>query len=520
MTINYLPNDPLAANPALTTTAAAADRSATQTRFVVTGLPPQRVYPVGTDDFVAWQSREAAFRTLDVFESICGPLSGWIGRPARKTMNLVPIAGNDINAYYDRGSISFFQAQVGATKVYSGASSDVVAHEAGHAILDALRPDLWNANMIEIGAFHEGFGDCMAIMLALSDRETRRALLAGGASIDRANFVEATAEELSDAIRRGVGPNHNAAAPRRARNNFQWALPQTLPANGGPGTLIREEHSLGQLVSGVYYDLISLIFSAGASNEADLWRACRVATSLIVHAARQATIVPRFLESWGRTMLVVDQGRFGGANAASIKAAFARHGLAVSAAGFLAPQAPLSNAGGRRRPPRRSGARVAPAVRQRLREMLRVDPAAKLQLRELDIGAGAVVEVASSLEVDLSGLSESLRNVVANVPRPVLVGDTRGAAAVLGAVQPSMLYSIEVRDFVATLVDHGVIAFAGDEPGGAKKTRGVATGARKGAGLVAGPGAKTHRVSGGRGQPTLERISFACGCACRRHGDG
>lgn len=510
MTINYIPNDPMAGNPILRTTVAVANRSASRTRFVVSAFPAQAVYAVGTDNFVAWQSREAAFRTLDVFESICGPLPGWLGRPARKTLKLIPIAGNDINAYYDRNSISFFQAQIGATKVYSGASSDVVAHEAGHAILDALRPDLWNANMIEIGAFHEGIGDCMAIMLALSDRDTRRDLLAGGASIERPNFVEATAEELSDAIRRGVSPGHNAAAPRRAHNNFQWALPQTLPANGGPGVLIREEHSLGQIVSGVYYDLIALIFAAGASTEAKLWSACQTATGLIIHAARQAPITPRFFESWGRTMLVVDRSRYGGANAAWIKTAFARHGIVVSAAGFLAPQAPLSASGGRRRAPRRAGAAVSQGVRQRIREMMRVDPGAKLQMRELDIGEGAVVEVASNLQVDLSGLSEKLANVVAYVPRPVLVGDTNGSAAMLGAVQPSTLYSVEVRDFVASLVDHGVIAFPGER-------RRPAKAAAKGAGLIAGPGTKTHRVVAAGGQQQLERISFSCGCACRGH---
>ena len=59
-------------------------------------------------------------------------------------------------------------ARTGAI-VQSGDSVDVATHEQGHAVLDALRPDLWDAPHFEVAAFHEAFGDLAAIFVALAE---------------------------------------------------------------------------------------------------------------------------------------------------------------------------------------------------------------------------------------------------------------------------------------------------------------------------------------------------------------
>ena len=51
--------------------------------------------------------------------------------------------------------------------VFSGESPDVVAHELGHAVLDSLKPALFELASIEAAAFHESFGDMSAILTAL-----------------------------------------------------------------------------------------------------------------------------------------------------------------------------------------------------------------------------------------------------------------------------------------------------------------------------------------------------------------
>ena len=51
--------------------------------------------------------------------------------------------------------------------VFSGESPDVVCHELGHAILDSLKPQLFDAASMEVAAFHESFGDMSASLSAL-----------------------------------------------------------------------------------------------------------------------------------------------------------------------------------------------------------------------------------------------------------------------------------------------------------------------------------------------------------------
>jgi hypothetical protein len=90
----------------------------------------------------------------------------------------------------------------------------------------------------------------MAVLTALNDRETRQKLLAVTKTLRKRNFVESTAEELSDGIQRLV-PTHNAAEPRHAFNTFQFQIPETLPDDGGPGALINEvwlRHAVQQVL--------------------------------------------------------------------------------------------------------------------------------------------------------------------------------------------------------------------------------------------------------------------------------
>jgi hypothetical protein len=47
----------------------------------------------------------------------------------------------------------------------------------GHAILDAIKPQLWDAASQEIPAFHESFGDMSAILSALQLQPLRLAVL-------------------------------------------------------------------------------------------------------------------------------------------------------------------------------------------------------------------------------------------------------------------------------------------------------------------------------------------------------
>ncbi|MGO7133446.1 hypothetical protein AB9E06_21575 [Rhizobium leguminosarum] len=509
MPINFIANDPMAPGATARVIDPTPQRVQGKVDFDISGLPKEDVYPTTSMDFVAWQAREAALRALSIFETIAGALVGWTGSSRKTKLSLRPNDGQDLNAYYNRASVSFFEFPLGKSTIFSGASTDVVSHEVGHAILDALRPDLWSVNMLEVGAFHEGFGDCIAIMTALSDADTRAEILKGDQQLQNANYVEATAEQLSAAIGKALTPNHNAAKPRHGLNSFIWAFPQSLPDDGKPGVLINEVHSFGQLASGCYYDLILEIFRAGPGSSAALWTACQTATRLLAEGVKAAPVKPRFLDSVGRAMLLADRSAGtnpdgSGIHEAHIKAAFARHGIQLSSSSMLAPRTVLAK-GPRRKgagaKSKRSAPSLATAVRDNLKSILDVETTAKLFTRSFPIGDQRESEVVSYREVDLSGLNAQLDDVTAYAPQVALVGPVDGATALLGAVDAFASLSSEVRDYVAMLVRRNQIDFKGTG-----KTR------KSGSGFVSTEARPTHALRRRGGKLVLERVAFRCAC--------
>ena len=90
--------------------------------------------------------------------------------------NTLPVdldSGVDLNAFYTRGDgedspgLHFFHDTVKGRVFFSGESPDVACHEMGHAVLDAIRPQLFDAQTIEAAAFHESMGDMSAMLSAL-----------------------------------------------------------------------------------------------------------------------------------------------------------------------------------------------------------------------------------------------------------------------------------------------------------------------------------------------------------------
>jgi hypothetical protein len=281
--ITFIPNDPLAAAPPTRQVDARPDRKPDRAGYRVTGNEPEAVHPIGSPGFLRWQARQAAILAIEAWEEVIeAPIPSWA--PALddpSTLLVMPDAGTDLNAFYDRTSIAFFHHTEDGRTVFSGASTDVVAHEAGHAMLDALRPDLWDTNFLEVGGAHEAFGDVTAIVTALSDRTTRRELLDLTPDLGAPNFVEATTEELADGVRQFIGATHPAAKPRRALNSFSWQLPDTMPSRGGPDVMIAEVHSIARILSGCFYDLLRRLFlDSTQRTEASLWDATRLAARL------------------------------------------------------------------------------------------------------------------------------------------------------------------------------------------------------------------------------------------------
>ena len=219
MSINYIPNDPEVSQPPMRVISPRANRPANRAGFTFVGEQPEDLFdPTNSaSGFVFWQCREAALAALEAWEDVSGQaFSSWQG--SRKKIELRPDHAEGLNAFYNRSDLRFFHFSAGGQSFFSGASTDVVAHETGHGILDAVRPELFGSSMFEVNAFHEAFGDCVAILTAFLDGPSRNAVLP---ILAQGNFVEATIETLAQGIKK-TQPTHNAAALRRARNKFRW----------------------------------------------------------------------------------------------------------------------------------------------------------------------------------------------------------------------------------------------------------------------------------------------------------
>jgi hypothetical protein len=491
--INFIPNDPLAVRfVPMRRTAPRRNRPASKAGFEFSGVVPSGVFQPGTPEFLFWQCRQAALVSTGVFEQLHRSLTAWSSEAANPSkLKLVQDGGDDLNAFYDREQVAFFHHRTGTSTTFSGASTDVVAHELGHALLDLLRPELFGSNVTEHGAFHEAFADCMAILVALFDQETRKALLEVSPDLGSANFVEGTAEDLSDGVRRALGTSHPASKPRRALNTIQFQLPTSLPTSGPPDRLTSEIHSFGRIFSGCFYDTIRNIFNAasGTKSEAALLKAAKSAGKLLVKGAAQAPLAIRFFQSVGRAMVLADDAASDGANREAIGLAFAGHGVQLGSSSALLPKAGLAG------PAPKAGetaAAVSSATLADIRRRLGAPAGTRVSVTSLRLGTEPAVEVVHQRAVSLRGLSKQLASVVALAPEAVVVGTSGDGAAALSAIPDRSTTTDEVTKFVETLLAHNRIDFGGQAPPTLTRL-------------------PTHRIVTKNGKKTLVRVRFTCG---------
>ena len=119
---------------------------------------------------------------------------------AVRELLVLPRAGKDFNAFYNRKYLKFFHDKNPETKkiVFTCEAADIVAHELGHAVLDAIRPDFWNVQGKEGWAFHESFGDIMAVLSILQHEKVLNHAIQ--IDLNKSNVVSRLAEEMAAAV--------------------------------------------------------------------------------------------------------------------------------------------------------------------------------------------------------------------------------------------------------------------------------------------------------------------------------
>lgn len=292
-------------------------------------------YAPGTVAFQQWQGEVSLARTIRVWEEFCDrDFSAWHGgSPLRVRLR----AGRDLNAFYDRKSLQFFYDtdKVTGRAVYAAESLDIVAHEAGHAVLDVYQPGYWSTPDPETAAFHEAFADCSSLLVTLGEPAVRHAFLEeAGRSLRSSNLVSRLAEALGRAIHNNFGPG-SVADPTRLRdanNRFRYSDPGRLPSSGRDEGLTSEPHSFSRVFTGSFYHLVIEFLAAGLKEGKGpemVEVARRRAGRLLGKAVESAPPGEARVAAYAERMAEIDRADSGGTGGEALRRAFARHGIGL-----------------------------------------------------------------------------------------------------------------------------------------------------------------------------------------------
>jgi hypothetical protein len=289
-------------------------------------------FPLGSAEAQCAECQVALTNSINyVVNHTKSPLTHWA---ATGLLQVIARAGKMFNAYYDRSALRFFYDAdpVSHKMVFTSEASPVITHELGHAILDAIRPDLWGSATFEGFAFHEAFGDCNAILhIMLYDEILNHAQASTGGNLRQSNVISQLAVEMGTAIAHLQG--RQPGALRDAVNSFVWVAPESLPRVAAPEALAQEPHSFSRVWTGTFYEIFVNIYERLRANS-DPLSAMKIARDVcadyLFGAVAMAPAVPRFFESVATAMLAVDASR-GGPYADILRTVFAnRHIIGVT----------------------------------------------------------------------------------------------------------------------------------------------------------------------------------------------
>lgn len=216
------------------------------------------VYNTEHPKFTGANSFGAAAATVAKYNSVYNEMTGkkveWAFNDQH--LGVSPETGEWPNAFYarDMKGVHFFDVKNTST----GNSGEVASHEVGHAVLDAIRPGYLTGTGTETGAFHEAFGDVLAMLMTLGNEKAVDQLVAqtdAGDLSSKRNILSDMGEGFGQAIGREGGI-------RNSFNKFTYKDPATLPERGDEDNLGHEIHDFSRLWSGAFYDILDGISDA------------------------------------------------------------------------------------------------------------------------------------------------------------------------------------------------------------------------------------------------------------------
>jgi hypothetical protein len=314
---------------------------------IAEAAPPAQVHPVGTSRFRYWAAAEALTRGMTFWGRLLTAGTKWSTATGKLQAHLD--FAEDLNAFYrpSAGRLEFCHFTVGGRTVFSGESQNILCHELGHAVLDAVRPQLFNALFVETAAFHESFGDISAILSALQLDSVAAAVLAEtGGRLNRATFLSRLAEQLGAAIRQLRPQDVEPDCLRNAVNSFFYRDPATLPTSAPASALSTKPHSFSRVFTGAFYAAFAgmVITDNPAPTVRSLQKVTQDAGRLLIDAVLRAPVVPNYYSQVAAQIIAADESRFARKYRDVLKGAFVRFGLLSleAAATIVSPSSPVA----------------------------------------------------------------------------------------------------------------------------------------------------------------------------------
>ena len=264
----------------------------------------------GSEGFRYWTAAEALRRGANFWAAIIGTSNWQVG----ESLTVLLDEGEDLNAYYDRRALNFFHGPGADGPVYSGESPDILCHEMGHAILDTIKPDLWNAAFQEVAAFHESFADMSAILSAIQLPEMRMAVLKDtNGHLYYNSRLSRLAEALGAAIRVRFPDAVDGDCLRNAVNSFSYHDPIGLPSRSPASQLSSEPHSFSRVFTGAFFEglagfLATKAMGSSSPSEGQLLSVSEEMARILVTAIRGASVVSNFYAQVAAAMVEASAG--------------------------------------------------------------------------------------------------------------------------------------------------------------------------------------------------------------------
>jgi hypothetical protein len=183
------------------------------------------------------------------------------------TLRIHPHGFRGGNAYYDPDKKALLFGYFNAADVHQGAnypgglvftclSPDIVAHEMTHALLDTIHDRFIEDTNPDVGAFHEGFADIVALLQRFTFRElVEHQLSRTGGRWDRFNILGELATQFGEALEGNRGALRSMIGKWNAKGKWVPLKPSPTDYQNN-----MEPHDRGAVLVATIFDAFQRIY--------------------------------------------------------------------------------------------------------------------------------------------------------------------------------------------------------------------------------------------------------------------